>query len=309
MIKPAVCGDDLCVHSHEQYGLGADVCSEIKKSPDVVDLLISFCYGIAGGDVRRFNPYPLGVEAKRKDQDGKETTLHLMMETNKAEKNSAAVKRVLGLMPAVSELVKYPDTKSLKAYLDSIDPLLFPLLRWIITSNRAHLAILDEKDRIKEMNTDYQYMFLSSPPEKEAIFQKLKKEKGSFWAFHGSNFANWHSILRIGLKNYSNTALMSTGAAYGSGIYLSPQSGTSLGYAVSLGGWDKSKFSEKGTYNNLQCLAVCEVIDGGYKANPHYVVPDENHVMTRYFFIYNSKSSSPNIEAAKLKGLKSTYKG
>jgi hypothetical protein len=33
-------------------------------------------------------------------------------------------------------------------------------------------------------------MFISSPPEKESKFQKLKKEKGSFWAFHGSSFAN-----------------------------------------------------------------------------------------------------------------------
>jgi hypothetical protein len=63
-------------------------------------------------------------------------------------------------------------------------------------------------------------MFLSSPPEKESKFQKLKSEKGSFWAFHGSAFSNWHSILRIGLKNYSGTALMSTGAAFGNGIYL-----------------------------------------------------------------------------------------
>lgn len=48
MIKPAVCEKDLCVHAHEQYGLGADVASEIRDFPDVVDLLISFCYAITG---------------------------------------------------------------------------------------------------------------------------------------------------------------------------------------------------------------------------------------------------------------------
>ena len=31
---------------------------------------------------------------------------------------------------------------------------------------------------IDEMLTEHQYMFLSSPPEKEAKFQQLKKEKG-----------------------------------------------------------------------------------------------------------------------------------
>jgi hypothetical protein len=32
---------------------------------------------------------------------------------------------------------------------------------------------------IEEMLTEHQYMFLSSPPEKEAKFQKLKKDKGN----------------------------------------------------------------------------------------------------------------------------------
>lgn len=129
----------------------------------------------------------------------------------------------------MEEYLKYTDTKGIKAFLDGIDRLAFPLLRWIITryadyfhgfwrtenSNRAHLARLEPKDRITDMITEYQYMFLSSPPEKESKFQKLKKEKGSFWAFQyvfletylisrsGSGFSNWHSILRIGLKNYS----------------------------------------------------------------------------------------------------------
>jgi hypothetical protein len=56
--------------------------------------------------------------------------------------------------------------------------------------------------------------------------------KGHFFAFHGSDTCNWHSILRTGLKNMSNTKFMTSGAAYGSGIYMATDSGTSLGYAV-----------------------------------------------------------------------------
>lgn len=107
---------------------------------------------------------------------------------------------------------------------------------------------------------------------------------------------------------------------YGAGIYLAPQSSTSVGYAVSQAGWDKSIFTQdKGSYTNLQCLALCEVINNGYKANPHYgnpfkslqlingiVVPDENHVMTRYFFIYNSKYTPPSVQADALKNVKSS---
>jgi poly [ADP-ribose] polymerase 6/8 len=40
----------------------------------------------------------------------------------------------------------------------------------------------------------------------------------------GSGIENWHSILRNGLVNASNTKLMTTGAAYGPGIYAASDS-------------------------------------------------------------------------------------
>ena len=53
------------------------------------------------------------------------------------------------------------------------------------------------------MSTPYQYMLLTSTPEKEARFAALKKQYGSFMAFHGSPMENWHSILHNGLRNMS----------------------------------------------------------------------------------------------------------
>jgi len=74
------------------------------------------------------------------------------------------------------------------------------------------------------MNTSYQYVLVSDNPQKEALFRKKRAEvahkkggRGSFYAFHGSPIGNWHSILRAGLKNYSNTPKMRCGAAYGPG--------------------------------------------------------------------------------------------
>mmetsp|Transcript_5957 Transcript_5957/g.8323 ORF Transcript_5957/g.8323 Transcript_5957/m.8323 type:complete len:599 (+) Transcript_5957:141-1937(+) len=305
MIKPAVCDKQLCTHSHEQYGLGADVASEIRDNPEVVDLLVSFAYAAAQGDEKRYNPYPVGVEAKYLDEQKVERTLHLM-DDSQTKRNLPAITRVLDILPSVEELSKLSDTKSIKSVLDASNLLSFPLLRWIITSNRAHLAKLDEKDFIEELKTPHQYMFLSSPPEKESKFQALKKEKGTFWAFHGSGFSNWHSILRIGLKNYSGTAFMSTGAAYGNGIYLSPLSQTSFGYARAQAGWPKSKFNKKGQATYMTCLCLCEVINNGYKANPHYVIPDEDHVMTRYFFIFDGTTTQPSVDAGQLKNVKSS---
>lgn len=61
-------------------------------------------------------------------------------------------------------------------------------------------------------------------------------------AFHGSYTENWHSsmdcswvlftpvVLRNGLRNASGTKFQLHGAAYGSGIYISPHAAVSFGY-------------------------------------------------------------------------------
>jgi ubiquitin-conjugating enzyme E2 Q len=59
-----------------------------------------------------------------------------------------------------------------------------------------------------------------------------KKKHGSNFFFHGSSMENWYSILRNGLRNLSNSALMTAGAAYGAGIYASENYATSYGYTA-----------------------------------------------------------------------------
>ncbi|KAK8106872.1 Ubiquitin-conjugating enzyme E2 [Apiospora kogelbergensis] len=43
-LKPYVCGDPLCLFQYMSMGLGPSVNQEIRNQPNVVDLLISFCY-------------------------------------------------------------------------------------------------------------------------------------------------------------------------------------------------------------------------------------------------------------------------
>lgn len=71
MLKPSICDNHLCQFSYDSYGLGADIAAMLRKEPLVVDLLICFTAAAAKGDVRRFNPYPFGVEVRTK-KDGKE---------------------------------------------------------------------------------------------------------------------------------------------------------------------------------------------------------------------------------------------
>lgn len=59
------------------------------------------------------------------------------------------------------------------------------------------------------------------------------------YLFHGSPFHNWHSIIRNGLKNYSGTNKMTTGAVWGPGIYFSDDLSVSFEYAGGRSGHGK----------------------------------------------------------------------
>jgi len=254
------------------------------------------------GDVRRFTPFPKHIETTWKEPGGLPQVAKFMEDANK-EPTAADAKKVSDVVdkfPSVADMQKFESTAALKEALDKLDRLCFPLLRWILTSNRAHVTKLKEHEIIPGLG-GVQFTLLSTPPAKEKKFKQMVEQfgaggkEGKFHAFHGSGFFNWHSILRNGLRNLSGTSLMSAGQAYGPGIYLGAESGTSMGYAGSTGGWAQSKF---GVSN--QCMAVCEVINAGYNANPYYVVPKEEHVTTRYLVVFNSSNPYKSVAAKAL---------
>uniref|UniRef100_F7ANP7 Poly [ADP-ribose] polymerase n=1 Tax=Equus caballus TaxID=9796 RepID=F7ANP7_HORSE len=197
----------------------------------------------------------------------------------------------------------------IKKQMDKQDPLAHPLLQWVISSNRSHIVKLPVNRQLKFMHTPHQFLLLSSPPAKESNFRAAKKLFGSTFAFHGSHIENWHSILRNGLVVASNTRLQLHGAMYGSGIYLSPMSSISFGYsgmnkkqkvsakdepASSSKSSSASQSQKKGQQSqflqsrNLKCIALCEVITSPdlHKHGEIWVVPNTDHVCTRFFFVY-----------------------
>lgn len=77
-----------------------------------------------------------------------------------------------------------------------------------------------------------QYMLIPHDYTKERNFMSNKQKHGSIFCWHGSSLENWYSILRNGLRNLSNTGLMTSGAAHGAGIYASSHFVTSFGYSA-----------------------------------------------------------------------------
>ncbi|CAG8545611.1 3514_t:CDS:10, partial [Cetraspora pellucida] len=226
--------------------------------------------------------------------------------------NYSLLQSVIDKLPQVNEMVKYAKKKILKQELDKLDTLCFPLLSWIISSNRTHLRLLEsdeEKVQFNETSSAYgnwkQFIMIMSSPEKEETFQvekdKLKKERrgqtlGELFAFHGSPLHNWHSIIRTSL----NWKKVVHGRAFGDGVYHSLQAATSASYA----GASYHRY-ETGVWKNSmlvvqKCMALCEIVNRPSQfrsTNPHLVIQDENWITTRYLFVECLRDpSDPNNE-------------
>ena len=132
----------------------------------------------------------------------------------------------------------------------------------------------------------------------------LEENNRVTYLFHGSPFHNWHSILRNGLKNYSNTSKMTTGAVHGNGMYFSDDLGFSSAYSgvrdgmwavgvfeVKMPGESEQKIDEKTTPINeaKHINASSESIRKFYyKKQNIYVVPDESCARLKYLVILNN---------------------
>jgi poly [ADP-ribose] polymerase 6/8 len=270
----------------------SDAADNVAIEAEVVDLLV--CMASAAAHSPRcniiFNPFPLIF-----DPDNPKKQI-----LSPERPDYALVRQILDHFLSIEQLTQAKDFLHLKAQLTKSHPLAYPLLQWIIASNRAHIVKLHETKHITSMKTQHQYLLLSAPPEKEERFRQLKRSYSSLFAFHGSAIENWHSILRHGLKNATGTKLQLNGAAYGPGIYLSPQASISFGYSFRswAPGSSNPNRSTKTANNkllraqNVHCIALCEVIDLNLKRfGSIWVQPNEDCVVTRFLFVYTENAS------------------
>lgn len=283
MLKPSVCSRELCVFAFQTLGVMADAAESVATGAEVVDLLIAMTRSACVSSRRDtiFSPYPTVVDPTKSGE----------LAFNPKSKDYDKVRKILEIIPPVSELVQTEPSK-IKRQMEEKNILAYPLLQWIISSNRSHIVKLPKERRLSFMNTSHQFLLLQNPPAKEKVFQDLKKKHGSEFAFHGSGIENWHSIIREGLLVGSGTKLQVNGAAYGNGIYLSPNSSTSFNYSrMYKSGKNKtnvsaSRFLDHGV--SMTCIALCEVISHPSlkKSGAIWVSPESDHVCTRFFFVY-----------------------
>uniref|UniRef100_A0A3Q3KU93 Poly [ADP-ribose] polymerase n=1 Tax=Mastacembelus armatus TaxID=205130 RepID=A0A3Q3KU93_9TELE len=302
MLKPAVCTRELCVFSFYTLGVMSGATEEVATGAEVIDLLVAMCRAalLSSRKSLIFEPFPSVVDPYNPK------TLAFSPKRKRYDRLQKALDSVL----LIRKMAQGPYSE-IKKQMDKIDPLAYPLLQWILASNRSHIVKLPLNRQLKFMHTPHQFLLISSTPSKEACFQTAKKLYGSTFAFHGSHIENWHSILRNGLINASYTKLQLHGAAYGKGIYLSPISSISFGYSEMGKGEHKMptkdelikkhnrinkikqdlpgqpRFLES---RNLNCIALCEVITSKdlQKHGNIWVCPVPDHVCTRFLFVYEN---------------------
>jgi hypothetical protein len=324
LLKPTVCAKELCGFQSSSLGLGTSLTAELRSAPVVVDLLIAFTFA-ASSNVSRFAPFPLLQRRFRSMEDAQlavadsPSAFHVSddacVSTSK-ERSASGIEAIIRALPTVdfmSGLVAKPNgDRLLRQALDARHALAWHLLSWIVASNRAHLTLLPADLRASRIDTPYQFLMNSSPPEQERRFQELKAKHGTFFAWHGSSFFNWHAITRVGLKNYSGTNLQSCGAAYGPGIYMSHDGSTSMGYAGGSPLWHGSGLGA--AQSNSQCMALVEVIDSGTTllcdnnvhrprcmhntGSPHIRVANNDYQATRFLFFLDGHRSMPSAKDA-----------
>ncbi|XP_061826305.1 protein mono-ADP-ribosyltransferase PARP6-like isoform X4 [Nerophis lumbriciformis] len=308
MLKPAVCTRELCLFSYHTMGVMSGATEEVATGAEVVDLLVAMCRTALQSSRKDiiFEPYPSVVDPKNPK----------ILAFSPKRKSYVRLEKALDSLLLIRRMAQGPYSE-IRKQMDRIDPLAVPLLQWILSSNRSYIVKLPANRvglssvvaQLPFMHTPHQFLLISSPPTKEARFQTARKLYGSTFAFHGSHIENWHSILRNGLVNASNTKFQMHGAAFGKGIYLSPISSISFGYSDMGKGQHQVPTKEEllGKYNrinkvqkdhpgrflqsrNLNCVALCEVITTKdlKKHGNIWVCPIPDYVCTRFLFVYEN---------------------
>lgn len=285
------CGSLDCDYKFEELIVGNPVKNAITDNAEKVKFLLdSALHTILRGNGNRFEPFPTYffenpqktkelVNIKRGELSGiKGINIENMKNTEKL-KTAAHILNNL----SIDNLNKIKNDKKI---ISQIGKDAYILLRFIIMSNKTDIIIntelLENCDQVTVYSVKYEKYQLRE-------FEELKKSNNNntIILFHGSAYQNWYSIMRNGLKICSGTKLMTTGAAYGEGIYTSPLLNVPLSYGL-------TKCTGKNSKNlPYSTVGVFEVInDEGFihinRANQYYVINNEKILLLKYILVFNN---------------------
>ncbi len=121
------------------FGLGLDIYQELKQAPDVSDLLIAMFASGAMNTSRISLCFPNEVVS----MDGS-----MGLRLPDGSNDTGLLLEVLSKLPSIEDMVTAANGSEagLIAYLNSLHPLLFPLLRWLFATSRGYLRKLEKEE-------------------------------------------------------------------------------------------------------------------------------------------------------------------
>lgn len=296
-----VCTRGSCQFRFSKLEVARDVANSSALQTGVIDLLIVLARAAALSERHEvvFDPFPTLVD---------QTTGTLVCSPE--NKNITLCRDILRTFPLMKNLATMETKTGLQEILNNHHPLAQSMFNFIVSSNRSVLIKIPTNQAVGFMKCKHQFRLIMQSAEREDKFQLLKKEHGSRYAFHGSHQGNWYSIMRNGLRNASNTNLMVNGAAYDSGIYISPTTSISKSYSWmhdcgksehELETARKKHFEEdyidptagESDEAPMKLIAICEVIPKDLRDHDDiWVQPHEECVVTRFLFCYTHDHQS-----------------
>ncbi|GAM18778.1 hypothetical protein SAMD00019534_019530 [Acytostelium subglobosum LB1] len=148
--------------------------------------------------------------------------------------------------------------------------------------------------------------------EKNAEYDRLAKQFGTLFGYHGSANDSWNNIIRG--RGFANQYISET-CLFGHGFYFSSDSKVSHSFVKYGRWWDKSEFGDR-----VGCLSGCDIIDTdqtnrGIKVSPatsplpsprptvyteedkelpdHYILSKiGGHIRVKYLLLFEDRSNS-----------------
>jgi len=256
-IKPTACAKSMCKFSLTEIGIGNSLYQELRRDPMAASFLISIFASSYNTKFCTPNPPP-------------DLVPH--------------VSNFLNRLPKVSSMISNTSSDSdLQRLLGQNG---YAILKWIILCNPNQFIYIPDQLKLPEFKSCHQFYALTSSPVQEIQFQKLKRQHGSMYLWHGSLGDRWHSIFHNGLKNYSGQPQQAHGAALGPGIYFAPEASTSWGYSPQL----SRAYVNSELGDNYSIISLCEVAKvSSLKCHGWaYTLGDEKACIVRYLFVGSS---------------------
>jgi hypothetical protein len=309
---PTLCDREICHLTYSDFGVGFDLEVALQNSPEVSDLLICMTFSamtaLAAGVSREVHFQPSAVQGQgdsflATDDTGRASPPPAMSATlaAAARETTGAIKSrvdftkvcaVLNICPSVQEMAESIARKTFKQDMDSLSPLLRPLLAWILSSNRTYLRALQPHEKTSLVPTPHQFVLTSSSPAKNAAFASLKvaEEKrkgrgnGSVYVWAGSRMSSWHDMVRSLLKTMTRSPKDKPGV-YMDDEFENAAINAGASAKVAPGLWRKSRFQAP-----YFPVALCEVVNHDDLMLPNYTEPQKDWVLTRYLFILDASA-------------------